>query len=357
MMAADTKLLAFGIVVGATILSITYHLTIPSSTLRHATPKFPSLPQTPNMSLEQSSPPLISNPSNNQFSIGTELTELNSDSILLAMRKERRNFLRHARSLNIDLTLEFFRIFPPVFTCPYKEEQLGGNLNGKWACGIRELYGLNKSKSKSLSLPNCVMYSFGVGPEVTFDEAVLSITNCKVFAYDHTVENGIPSETSESRDPRRMAYEKIGVEEYQKFNQSYLKTIKQLMTINGHDWIDILKMDAEGAEYGSLNMLIDDIEDEDEGQGILPFDQFLVEIHNNGFDVYGRIIPWFNRLEAMGLRAVHAEKNPLCNCFEYNFVNVRGRVFRNSTFSFLQNGWSSMGGLGDANGPMPFKWI
>jgi hypothetical protein len=183
------------------------------------------------------------------------------------------------------------------------------------------------------------MYSLGVGGEVRFDEAVLKITNCKVFAYDHTVKNGIPSRTNESRDPQRMVYQKIGVEEYKNENTTYLKSIKELMEINGHDWIDILKVDTEGAEYGSLNMLMDDFED----KGILPFDQLLVEVHvYSNHSVESQVIPWFNRLEAMGLRAVHAERNPSCNCFEYNFVNLRGTVFRNSTYSFFQKGWSDM---------------
>ncbi len=247
------------------------------------------------------------------------------------MRKERLHFILHAREQGVNLTDggKVFRMYPPSFTCPYKEERLKGDRYGKWACGIREIYGLKCDLQTPIR--SCVMYSFGIGPEVDFEEGILKITNCKIFAFDQ-FRKGIPSKTS--KDPRRMAYQKIGVADYKNYNETNLKSIKQLMKINGHDWIDILRMDVEGAEYGSLNMLMDDFKD----GGILPFDQLIVNVYLLNDNVYSKVIPWFNRLEDMGLRAVHAESNdPNCNCFEYNFVNVRGRVFRNSTFSFFQN--------------------
>lgn len=46
------------------------------------------------------------------------------------------------------------------------------------------------------------------------------------------------------------------------------------MEMNGHDYIDILKMDVEGAEFAGLGKFMDDYEGRE-----LPIGQFLVEVH------------------------------------------------------------------------------
>jgi hypothetical protein len=51
-------------------------------------------------------------------------------------------------------------------------------------------------------------------------------------------------------------------------------TLKTLMRGNGHDWIDILKIDIEGAEFKALTDLLVAYK----GQP-LPFGQLQLEIH------------------------------------------------------------------------------
>lgn len=87
-------------------------------------------------------------------------------------------------------------------------------------------------------------------------------------------------------------------------------TLRTLMKMNGHDWIDILKVDVEGAEFQVMPELIADF-----GKGNLPFGQLLMEIHaertKNAYktEEFGE---WWDQLEDAGLRAFNSELNYPC---------------------------------------------
>ena len=49
-------------------------------------------------------------------------------------------------------------------------------------------------------------------------------------------------------------------------------TLSALMQERGHSYLDILKIDIEGSEYGVLEQMIE--------QNIIPFTQLLVEYHD-----------------------------------------------------------------------------
>lgn len=89
------------------------------------------------------------------------------------------------------------------------------------------------------------------------------------------------------------------------------------MKMNGHDWIDILKVDVEGAEFQIMPEIVKDF-----GKGNLPFGQLLMEIHAertpNAYktEEFGE---WWHLLEDAGLRAFNSELNypgrcKLCVC-------------------------------------------
>ncbi|KAF9578922.1 hypothetical protein BGW38_005038 [Lunasporangiospora selenospora] len=50
------------------------------------------------------------------------------------------------------------------------------------------------------------------------------------------------------------------------------RSLKSLMAENGHDWIDILKIDIEGFEYDAMEAILSDFGD------VLPFSQLQMEL-------------------------------------------------------------------------------
>lgn len=85
-------------------------------------------------------------------------------------------------------------------------------------------------------------------------------------------------------------------------------TIKTLMTRNNHSYIDILKIDVEGAEFDSLEKLFYDFEGLD-----LPVGQLMVELHlvNDLVINFKRLTEWWARLESFGMRGTYLEVNLL----------------------------------------------
>lgn len=126
-------------------------------------------------------------------------------------------------------------------------------------------------------------------------------------------------------------------------------TLPELMEKNGHTWIDILKIDIEAAEFGTLNALIDAYPGATAGSsrvittkdtdgrsgGGLPFGQLQLEIHiyrGTEHEAFDKFLSWWNRLEAAGLRPFWTEPNLVYanldgtrpDLAEYSFINTRG---------------------------------
>lgn len=90
-------------------------------------------------------------------------------------------------------------------------------------------------------------------------------------------------------------------------NHDRFYTLRRLMEMNGHDHIDILKVDVEGAEFEVLDQIIDDF-----GPGKLPFDQMQLELHieqTKPHDTTADLHEWWTSLEAAALRAFSSELN------------------------------------------------
>ncbi len=140
-----------------------------------------------------------------------------------------------------------------------------------------------------------IVYSFGAGQDISFDLSLIAAFGCQVYAFDPTPRSiawiedqdlppgfhffpfGIAAHDGQAtfnpplnRDhisytilPRpETAHEAIQVPVYR------LRTIMQRL---GHEHIDLLKMDVEGAEYALL---------EEMGQSDLAIGQLLVEFHH-----------------------------------------------------------------------------
>jgi FkbM family methyltransferase len=143
---------------------------------------------------------------------------------------------------------------------------------------------------------NSIVYSFGVGTDVSFDMDIINHHNCRVYGFDPTPKsiNWVKSQNL----PSNYLFLDYGIDEKTGFVDFYLpknadhvsgsvtvrnnvdvnekvtvkmKSLKDIMTELGHDHIDLLKMDIEGAEYAVLDDILK--------SNVRP-DQMLVEFHD-----------------------------------------------------------------------------
>jgi FkbM family methyltransferase len=145
-----------------------------------------------------------------------------------------------------------------------------------------------------------VVYSFGIGEDISFDRAVIANHNCPVFGFDPTPKSIQWVKSLEDR-PEQFRFLNYGVgaksEEvtfYLPKNPEHVSgsmiqqdnvTTKdaisvQIRSLNditkelGHNRIDVVKMDIEGAEYDVLDDIL---------KTKIPIGQILVEFHDRFF--------------------------------------------------------------------------
>lgn len=117
---------------------------------------------------------------------------------------------------------------------------------------------------------------------------------------------------------------------------------------NNHTFIDILKIDIEGAEFEAVEALIDAYPSASSSSlssgngksgragGGLPFGQLQLEVHvreNMPWTYFPKFLLWWEKLEKAGLRPFWTEPNLVYvnlvrgarpDLVEYSFINIRG---------------------------------
>lgn len=127
--------------------------------------------------------------------------------------------------------------------------------------------------------PESVVYSCGIGENTSFDLALIAATGCSVHAFDPTPRARAHAEATAARDAR-FHFHPYGVwssDGVQRFyapsnpahvshsigspqqTEHYLdadcRTLESLMRELGHDHIDLLKLDVEGAELAIMPLV------------------------------------------------------------------------------------------------------
>lgn len=127
-----------------------------------------------------------------------------------------------------------------------------------------------------------VIYSFGIGEDITFDTALMERFDCTVHGFDPTPRAieyaeanqthypnfqfhpyGVWSEDTEVKFylPRKeqfASYSILNLRHQDDYITAKVKTIRSLMAMLGHNHVDLIKMDVEGAEQMVIPNLIAD---------------------------------------------------------------------------------------------------
>ncbi len=147
-----------------------------------------------------------------------------------------------------------------------------------------------------------IIYSFGIGKDISFDLTCIKKHNCKVFAFDPTPKSinyiknkkrsdlftffdwGISDLKSGLVDfylpanPKGISGSLIKINGVNPKNsiKVKMKLFDEITGELGHQHIDVLKMDIEGSEYTVLEKILD---------SKVTIDQILVEFHDRLFDL------------------------------------------------------------------------
>jgi hypothetical protein len=201
-------------------------------------------------------------------------------------------------------------LFRPVFFCPFDLERIGrlGD-GGKWVCGMSRHEALTPGPSTEANPDHSIVaYSFGVEHDSSFEAALLERLNAEIWGFDYSVDGW----AKEIPPNSRAHFTKAAISGTTDRVQSPPRlTVHDIMRENGHHFVDIVKMDIEGAEFQALDTLMDATAEM--GQHVLPIGQLLIELHITTRDdcpqTVRELVKWFQRLESFGMRSVFNEHN------------------------------------------------
>ena len=148
--------------------------------------------------------------------------------------------------------------------------------------------------------PDSIVYSFGVGEDISFDLALIERTGCRIWAFDPTPKS--QTWISGQQLPDQFRFAPVGISAtdgemtfYPPANTEYVsysvapgqdqtrkpivapvRRLSTLMAENNHRHIDVLKMDVEGFEYGVIDDLL---------AGTVRPQHLLIEFHQGMYGI------------------------------------------------------------------------
>jgi FkbM family methyltransferase len=175
-----------------------------------------------------------------------------------------------------------WRFAPPRVQVSRCVERFGSEYGGYWL-------------DPSMIGPGSIVYSLGVGEDISFDLSLIEHFGVNVEAFDptpkvkkwlasqslprqfHFQEAGIAAHDGEETffpPPRKdwVSHSVIRARRYGRESVRFpVMRLSTAMKVQGHCWVDILKMDIEGAEYAVIEEIV---------REKIPVKQLLVEFHH-----------------------------------------------------------------------------
>lgn len=175
-----------------------------------------------------------------------------------------------------------------------------------------------------------VVYSFGVGEDISFDRVLIEQYGVELYAFDptprsvnwvksqnipsafHFFDYGIAAEDGTLTlyspiDPSHVSYSVVEKDSTAEAFQAPVKRLKTIMAELGHTQVAIVKLDIEGAEFD----VVADI-----ARSKLNIAQLIIEFHHRfpGLDIK-QTRQSVDLLRANGYRVAYANQYPYTLCF------------------------------------------
>jgi FkbM family methyltransferase len=130
-----------------------------------------------------------------------------------------------------------------------------------------------------------ICYSAGIGEDISFDVGLIDRFGCNVFAFDPTPRSKAYIERNfynlqnfhyapiglwdkdeqkkfyEPADPSHVSHSILNLQKTENYFEAPCRRLSSIMKQLGHDKLDILKIDIEGAEYNVLKSIVEDKQD------------------------------------------------------------------------------------------------
>lgn len=200
-------------------------------------------------------------------------------------------------------------LYIPTISCPDLERLGKIGEGGKWMCGVNHLssstsstssYDSSESSNSMItsssltSTPPCIVYSFGISNDVSFEVDLLMRTKCIIHCFDPTIGElpfqYLPKNSKWfkiiQKQPlfkNRVYFHKLALGNITGNNEMHAisESLLDIMFKYNHTFINILKVDIEGGEWNVFNSLykISNLQ-------TLPIGQLLIELHySNLYDI------------------------------------------------------------------------
>ncbi|KAK3101365.1 hypothetical protein FSP39_003029 [Pinctada imbricata] len=169
----------------------------------------------------------------------------------------------------------------------------------------------------------CLVYSFGINDDWTFDEDMVATYGCEVHSFDPSIDR------KSYHYSNQVHFHNLGLggKDYKTSTGWELRTVDTIMKMLGHSdrIIDILKMDAEGAEIPALKQMfktgtlrkVRQLNVEYHGKGNLDMVLVAKNLHDLGFRIH-----WSNMNLACSLPI---DGGFSTHCFEVYYISNHGR--------------------------------
>lgn len=227
-------------------------------------------------------------------------------------------------------------LYPPQSSCPdlIRLGYIGDG--GKWICGTSWL---REQRHKR----ECLIYSFGINTDSTFELELGALSGCSIHAFDPTIgvmpyvtidqvqSSGNVNEilkkdkfVANDDIVKTVTFHKtaMGVRSGRWAEHSLAENLYDIMHRLNHTFIDILKVDIEGSEWKVFSSLLGNLKG---FFGTIPVGQILVELH---FESMTTTDSFFTAMADAGFVSISREIN-LQPCVEgrkpvaveYSFIN------------------------------------